>query len=56
MVESAFAQLIPTPSIPEFTLKYIDYSYDVPPTSKLMSTLENVGNRRSSWKKHDDTS
>ncbi len=35
MVESAFAQLIPTPSIPEFTLKYIDYSYDVPPTYKI---------------------
>jgi len=23
---------IPKPSVPEFTLKYIDYSYDVPPT------------------------
>jgi len=23
---------IPKPSIPEFTLKYVDYSYDVPPT------------------------
>ena len=32
MVESAFAQSIPKPSVPEFTMKYIDNSYDVPPT------------------------
>lgn len=32
MVESASAQSIPKPSIPEFTLKYVDSSYDVPPT------------------------
>jgi hypothetical protein len=31
MVKPANAQ-IPTPSVPEFTLKYIDYSYYVPPT------------------------
>jgi hypothetical protein len=23
---------IPKPSVPEFTLKFVDYSYDVPPT------------------------
>jgi hypothetical protein len=32
MVESASAQSIPKPSVPEFTLKYVDNSYDVPPT------------------------
>ena len=32
MVESAFAQSIPKPSVPEFTLKYVDNSYDIPPT------------------------
>jgi hypothetical protein len=31
MVESAFAQSIPKPSVPEFTVKYVDSSYDVPP-------------------------
>lgn len=30
MVESTFAQSIPKPSVPEFTLRYIDYSYDIP--------------------------
>jgi hypothetical protein len=33
MVESASAQSIPKPSVPEFTLKYVDHSYDVPPTN-----------------------
>lgn len=28
-----WAQTIPKPSVPEFTLKYADHSYDVPPTS-----------------------
>jgi hypothetical protein len=32
MTEFAFAQSIPKPSVPEFTLKYIDKSYDIPPT------------------------
>ncbi len=32
MVKPAFAQSIPTPSVPEFTVKYVDASYDVPPT------------------------
>lgn len=32
VVESVFAQSIPKPSTPEFSLKYIDLSYDVPPT------------------------
>jgi hypothetical protein len=33
MVESASAQSIPIPSVPEFTLKYVDNSYDVSPTT-----------------------
>jgi len=33
MVESAFAQSIPKPSVPEFTAKLIDNSYYVPPTT-----------------------
>jgi hypothetical protein len=33
MVESALAQSIPKPSVPEFTLKYVDNSYDVQPTT-----------------------
>lgn len=32
MVKPAFAQSIPKPSVPEFTLKFVDHSYDVPPT------------------------
>ena len=32
MVESAFAQSIPKPSIPEFTVQYIVYAYNVSPT------------------------
>ncbi len=32
IVESAFAQSIPKPSTPEFSLKYVDLSYNVPPT------------------------
>ena len=35
MVESASAQTIPKPSVPEFTLKYIDSSYDVPATTSI---------------------
>jgi len=31
IVESAYAQLLPKPSVPEFTLKYIDNSHNVPP-------------------------
>jgi hypothetical protein len=31
-VESAFAQSISKPSVPEFTVKYVDRSYDTPPT------------------------
>jgi len=35
-VSLVFAEAsIPKPSVPEFTLKYIDYSYDVPPTYKI---------------------
>jgi hypothetical protein len=37
ILSSAFAQS-PTPSVPEFTLKYADYSYDVPP--KTTSTTD----------------
>jgi hypothetical protein len=32
MVGSAFAQSIPKPSVPEFTVKYVDLSYYEPPT------------------------
>jgi hypothetical protein len=32
MVSSVFAQSIPKPSVPEFTVKFIDRSYDVPVT------------------------
>ncbi len=32
IVKPAFAQSITKPSVPEFTAKYVDYSYDVPPT------------------------
>ena len=32
MVKPASAQSIPKPSVPEFTVKYVDNSYDVPPT------------------------
>jgi hypothetical protein len=32
MVRTADAQSIPKPSVPEFTLKYVDRSYDIPPT------------------------
>jgi hypothetical protein len=30
MVETAFAQSVPRPSVPEFTVKYVDHSYVVP--------------------------
>jgi hypothetical protein len=33
MVNSVFAQSAPTPSVPEFTLKYADHSYDVAATT-----------------------
>jgi hypothetical protein len=36
--EFAFAQSIQKPSVPEFTLQYVDYSYDVPP--KTTSTTD----------------
>jgi hypothetical protein len=43
MVEYAFAQSIPKPSVPEFTVKYVDHSYDVPPTYEIdQYTGENV--------------
>jgi hypothetical protein len=35
MVESAFAQSIPKPSVPEFTVKYADYSYDIPASTSI---------------------
>jgi hypothetical protein len=35
MVQSAFAQSIPKPSVPEFTAKYVDRSYDTQPTYGL---------------------
>jgi hypothetical protein len=33
MLSSVSAQAIPKPSAPEFTLRYVDYSYDVAPTA-----------------------
>jgi hypothetical protein len=33
MVESAFAQSIPKPSVPEFTIEIVSSPYDVPPTT-----------------------
>jgi hypothetical protein len=35
LVESAFAQSITKPSVPEFTLKLADHSYDVPATYSI---------------------
>ncbi|MCL5876513.1 MAG: hypothetical protein M1540_01715, partial [Candidatus Bathyarchaeota archaeon] len=35
MVGSSSEQTIPKPSIPEFTLKYVDLSYDVPVTTSI---------------------
>jgi hypothetical protein len=35
MVETAFAQSIPKPSVPEFTLVLVDSSYDVPTTYSI---------------------
>ena len=32
IVETSSAQTIPKPSVPEFTLKYIEHPYDIPPT------------------------
>jgi hypothetical protein len=43
MVGSVFAESIPKPSVPEFTLKFVDNSYDVPPTYEVNPyTGENV--------------
>ena len=38
MIGSVFAESVPKPSVPEFTLKYVDYSYDIPP--KTTSTID----------------
>jgi hypothetical protein len=35
MVESASAQSIPKPSVPEFTVNFVDYSYNVPATQSV---------------------
>jgi hypothetical protein len=43
MVQSAFAQSIPKPSVPQFTIKIIDTSYDVPTTYTIDGyTGENI--------------
>ena len=43
MVGSVFAQSIPKPSVPEFTLEFVDNSYDVPPTYEIDPyTEENI--------------
>ena len=34
-IKPANAQSIPTPSVPEFTAKFVDASYDVAPSSSL---------------------
>jgi hypothetical protein len=45
MVESAFAQTIPRPSVPEFTAKYVDRSYTVPASTTIDPyTGQNVTN------------
>lgn len=41
MVKPARAQSIPTPSVPEFSLKFVDNSYDVPPTATSTTDLYN---------------
>jgi len=35
MVKPASAQTIPKPSVPEFTVRYVDTSYDVPTTTSI---------------------
>ena len=35
MIGSAFAQLIPKPSVPEFTVQIVSYPYDVPTTHSI---------------------
>jgi hypothetical protein len=35
MAESAYAQSIPEPSVPEFTVKIVAYPYDVPTTHSI---------------------
>ena len=35
VVKPAFAQSIPTPTVPEFTVRYVDSSYDVPTTTSI---------------------
>jgi hypothetical protein len=43
IVKPALAQSISKPSVPEFTVKYVDYSYDVPTTYGIdQSTGKNV--------------
>jgi hypothetical protein len=43
MVKPAFAQSIPKPSVPEFTIKLVDHSYDVAPTTT--STTDPYNNK-----------
>jgi hypothetical protein len=46
MVSSVFAQSYPRPSVPEFTVKYVDYSYDIPPTYEIdQFTGQNITKR-----------
>jgi hypothetical protein len=45
VLESSSAQSTPKPSAPEFTVSYVDYSYDVPPTYHIDEfTGRNVSN------------
>jgi hypothetical protein len=46
VVTMGYAQTsIPTPSVPEFTLKFVDNSYDVPTTTTVFSTTDPYTNR-----------
>lgn len=38
MMETALAQSMPKPSVPEFTVRYVDYSYDVSPTTSTTTS------------------
>jgi hypothetical protein len=46
IVKTACAQSIPTPSVPEFSLKYVDNSYEVPPTSPTYTTDPYTGKQK----------
>ena len=47
MLSSVCAQTIPKPSVPEFTLKIVEHSYDVPPTTE--STTDPYTNKTTTF-------